>query len=101
MTYDPHTALGTALAARFAPLAVTLAASRATPWASATFTGARHRYALRIAGPKPRISAVSDGLACDEFSLRGHIVADVIATDVEDVEGHTLLTVEALTVEAA
>ena len=53
MSYDPHTALGSALVARFAPLAASLKDSRATPWASSTFTGARHRYCLHISGKNP------------------------------------------------
>lgn len=56
-----------------------------TPWASITFSGARHRLILRFAGSE----AVSDGesfvahLPEHEFHLRGRLVADATVTRVD------------------
>ena len=70
------------------------------PWASATFSGARHRLRLRIEGEGAQAAADAflDGLAEREFELAGHIVADIGL--VEDLRGDGVrLTLEALTVE--
>lgn len=56
-----------------------------SPWASITFSGARHRLVLRFAGS----DAVSDGerfiavLPEHEFKLRGRLVADATVTRVD------------------
>lgn len=65
---DPHRALLRVLAAGYPGLIVL--ASRAEPWASATFTGARHEI---------EVCAGADlaGIKEAEFDLRGHIVADI------------------------
>lgn len=66
------------------PLAVVLS-HREIPWAGITFSGARHRMALRFAGS----DAVSDGesficaLPDHEFRIRGHLVADAAVTRVD------------------
>ena len=70
------------------------------PWASATFTGARHRFRLRLDGPSA--SAAADGflrgLAEREFDLAGHILADIgLVQDLR--EDGVRLVLEALTVE--
>jgi hypothetical protein len=58
---------------------------RETPWASITFSGARHTIVLRFAGS----DAVSDGeafiaaLPDHEFRLRGQLVADASVTRVD------------------
>lgn len=56
-----------------------------TPWASITFSGARHTFVLRFAGS----DAVSDGerfvalLPDHEFRVRGQLVADAAITRVD------------------
>ncbi|MCX7282944.1 MAG: hypothetical protein NTX28_02680 [Novosphingobium sp.] len=56
-----------------------------TPWASITFSGARHTLVLRFAGS----DAVSDGeqfvtlLPDHEFRVRGQLVADAAITRVD------------------
>lgn len=106
MTADAAEALARALRGQFAGFAGTVEideiASRR--WASITFTGARHRLGLRLAGAGARAAAGAflDGLGEREFNLRGHIVADIalkgeVAADGEDAVRFTL---EALTVEA-
>lgn len=76
---------------------------RSSDWRSLTFAGERHRIDLRI--PAPAASAIArlltDGLGEAEFSIPGHIVAD-IAVDgamIEHPDGAVSLRVEALTVE--
>lgn len=83
---DPYRALLRALAERYPALVVDSGGSE--PWASATFTGARH--VLRGRG------ADLNGIEDDEFDLPGHFVADIAWT--KDGDG---LRIEALTIEAA
>jgi hypothetical protein len=73
-------------------------------WASITFTGERHRLNLCVPGPGAAAAAEAflDGLAEREFTLRGHILADIAAAQVEhEADGQVRLTLEALTVEDA
>ncbi len=80
------------------PLAELLAHSEA-PWASITFSGARHTVVLRFAGSE----AVSDGerliatLPDHEFRLRGKLVADASVVRVD----HELVPAPLLEVECA
>ena len=70
-------------------------------WASVTFSGERHRLALRLrgAGAAAAADAFLDGLDEREFALRGHILADIALLG-EVREGDVVrLTLEALTVE--
>lgn len=70
---------------------------RETPWASITFSGARHAVVLRFAGS----DATSDGeafvamLPDHEFGLRGQLVADASVTRVD----HELLPAPLMEVE--
>ncbi len=84
---DPHRALIRALAARYPGLIVL--ASRTEPWASATFTGARH---VLDCADGPDLTGLIDA----EFDLPGQLVAD-IAFNARDGR----LLIEALTVEIA
>ncbi len=69
------------------------------PWASITFTGARHTVVLRFAGS----DAVSDGerfiaaLPDHEFGLRNKLVADASVTRVD----HEVLPTPLMEVECA
>ena len=75
---------------------------RSRPWASATFSGARHQLAFRLDGEEAE--DVADRFLADieaaEFPLRGHVMADVavIARDRLD-DGVMRIRIEALTVE--
>jgi hypothetical protein len=84
---DPHAALLRALR-RHQP-GLILIESCSTPWASVTFVGDRHIFRFAPCAPAP-------DLAEAEFSLPGHIVADVAATATEGA-----LVIEALTIVAA
>lgn len=78
------------------PLAEVISQSEA-PWASITFSGARHTMVLRFAGS----DAVSDGerfvalLPDHEFRVRGQLVADAAITRVD----HELLPAPLMEVE--
>ena len=82
---DPHRALIRALVARYPGLLIL--ASAAEPWASATFTGARHE--LRF---DPNIDLA--GLEEMDLPLPGHLVADICWR----AEANAIV-IEALTIE--
>lgn len=74
---------------------------RSTPWASITFSGMRHRLALRFAGEaaEARADAMTRGLDYAEFDLGRHLLVDIAVAERERDEGGTRLVIEALTVE--
>ena len=71
------------------------------PWASATFTGERHRLTLTLTGPEAEVAAdcFLNGLSERDFPMRGHILIDIAC--VGDTRGadEVRLILEALTVE--
>ncbi len=73
---------------------------RSVDWQSLTFTGERHEISLRIAAPDAgaAVTRLSCGLADAEWSLRGHVVADIaiVAQRVEP-DGAIAVDLEALT----
>lgn len=76
-----------------------------TPWASITFTGARHRVQIELEGAGA-VGAAADliGVIGElEISLSGRIVADValIAEARRDDGRYACLDVEALTIDDA
>jgi hypothetical protein len=72
---------------------VTISAVESTPWASVTFSGARHR--LVASGEAAALDRFAAGLECDAFDLPGHIVAEIVVAG----RAARSLTIEALTVE--
>ncbi len=90
---DSQRALLRALKARLGN--VEIAAIQRTGWASATFTGTRHRLELRFGTDAARAAEAGRALPEMEFSLPGHLVAEMA---IERVEGATI-AVEALTIE--
>ena len=77
---------------------------RSTDWQSLTFIGEQHKIRLRI--PQPDAAEIAsrlvNGLEDCEFSIPGHVVAD-IAVDGEpqtNDDGSIALAIEALTVES-
>lgn len=93
----PHRRLGNLLD-RELPHGLVLGASTFRPWASANFVGARHVYPCTIAGGDAAMlcAALQDRLGSIEWTLPGHIVADVAVE--RGVEPH-MLRIEILTVE--
>ena len=77
---------------------------RSTDWQSLTFIGEQHRIQLRI--PQPDAAEITarlvNGLEDCEFSIPGHVVADVTVDGAPQAndDGSILLAIEALTVEA-
>ncbi|MGD9811576.1 MAG: hypothetical protein AB7U35_09625 [Sphingobium sp.] len=62
------------------------------PWASATFVGARHRIVLKLEGEvqEQRAEELAALLPDAEFSISGHIVADLCVDNIrtnEEAEG--------------
>jgi hypothetical protein len=79
---------------------VLVSAFRSVDWQSLTFTGERHEISLRIPGPCAAQAAalLREGLAEAEWSLKGHIVAEiVIVREYEEADGAILVGLEALT----
>lgn len=77
---------------------VLVVTSTATPWASVTFSGARHRLTLD-ARATPGLDRWLADLHEAEFALRGHLVADLAVTGIELSDGRAAVTIEVLTVE--
>jgi hypothetical protein len=76
---------------------------RSTDWQSLTFIGEQHKIRLRIPAPDAQqvASVLVHGLEDDEFSIRGHVVADVglVGEPEHNADGSITLVIEALTVE--
>lgn len=87
--------------------ALTVGGCEAERWASATFTGQRHRLHLTLRGTPAEVEAARAAIALRlpgaEFDLRGHLVADIAMTGAETsadgVAAVCEMTFEALTVE--
>lgn len=95
MTANAHRALTNALL-KFATPAE-MRGSRERPWASVTFTGARHWFALSV-GPA-RADFITTLLPDFEFDIPGHLVADISVAGTRPDGDRVILDVEALTVE--
>lgn len=74
---------------------------RSRSWASVTFTGARHELAFRLEGDGAEAAAgrFAAGLEAAEFSLAGHVLADIALVQDERQPGVARIRLEALTVE--
>lgn len=77
---------------------VTVAEADWTRWASVTFTGARHHLTL-AAEASPSLDAWLQALPEAEFALRGHLVADLVVTQVRGFGDAATVMLEILTVE--
>jgi hypothetical protein len=97
---DAATSLERALLAhaRASGCPVALVSSGCTRWASATFAGMRHMLDVRA-----RASSALDGwlagLPEAEFTLRGHLVADLVIERIRREGEATIVSLEVLTVE--
>lgn len=70
--------------------------SHERPWASVTFSGARHWITLHV--PSDRAGVLVAELPEADFNLPGQLVADLAITATRDLEADTQLDIEALTV---
>lgn len=97
---DPHTSLGNAIVQGAATAQISQSSSR--PWASITFSGLTHSFTIQFGGceAEAQARAMAARISCDEFHIRGHLVADIAAQE-PVMDGDTAtLEIEALTVEA-
>lgn len=80
-------------------VAMTQASSKS--WASATFDGAHHQIHFRLTCPQRDhwLPALPARLEAHEFTLRGHLVADIHIAQFDDRPDAALIMIEALTVE--
>ncbi len=76
---------------------------RSTDWQSLTFTGEKHTIRLRIPAPDASgiVATLVNGLEDAEFSIPGHVVADIAVEEEPHChpDGSITMTIEALTVE--
>jgi hypothetical protein len=76
---------------------------RSTDWQSLTFIGEQHKIRLRIPAPDASeiVSRLVNGIEECEFSIPGHVVADIAVSGEPERQGDgsIALTLEALTVE--
>lgn len=100
---DATTALLRALSGTFENFRMVIEEICSRSWASATFAGARHEITFRIEGDGAGAAADAflANLSAAEFSLRGHIMADIVLVAVERRAAGDAATIclEALTVE--
>ncbi len=77
-------------------------AIRTTPWASLTFTGARHTLALRFCAKDAEACAarMADGLDYAEFELGGYLVVDIAVAETAIVDAEVRILLETLIIEA-
>ena len=103
LTSDASAALRRALQAKLGPCtAFVVEEMRSRSWASVTFEGARHELTLLLTGEGAKSAADQflAGLEVEEFALRGHILADILAVERDDLaDGDVRIRLEALTVE--
>ena len=75
---------------------------RSTDWQSLTFVGERHEFQLRVPAPDAFevLTRIVAGLEEAEFSIAGHLVADIAAVGdpSRHADGSMTLSIEALTV---
>lgn len=99
---DAHDALLRALKERIGGRqTLEVRSARSESWASATFSGSRHSFALTLTGPGAIATAgrLADELDAIEFRLPGHLVADIAMAGRADGRDRSAFTIEALTVE--
>ncbi|MDF7774974.1 hypothetical protein P1X14_06940 [Sphingomonas sp. AOB5] len=97
---DALTLLARALTAgaEAAGCAVRITASDSVRWASATFTGMRHRITL-CCSAGDALDAWLATLPEAEFDLRGHLVADLVVERIRRDGDAMTVELEALTLE--
>lgn len=86
------------LAAQVGGHGITIDAIESTPWASATFNGARHRVGLG-GRATAELEAWLRALPEAELPLRGHLVADLALLSSETDGDRLRAEIEVLTVE--
>ena len=96
MRTDPHPRLVRALTSRGGGVAPVAASSR--PWASITFTGARHDLTFDL--PPDAAERMAAGLDEGALAIPGHLVADIAVVARTPCPQGVRLRIEAWTLEA-
>lgn len=76
---------------------VTVTRHDSTPWASVTFSGARHHLTIE-ARATPGLDRWLAALPETEFALRGHLVADLTIGLIEHCADRATVAIDVLTV---
>jgi hypothetical protein len=103
---NPHFALQRVILAGLTPASVTIESESVTPWASATFSGARHCFDVTVVGENAIAAAANLGtmISGDQVLINGHVVADILLSSHQLIRSSDVPTVvlgiEALTVNA-
>jgi len=92
---DPHGQLREAL---LAACPISIAASTQKSWASATFSGTRHRFECWL---EPTGRQWLEGIEERDIPLVGHFLADIAICDESRSDDRISLVIEALTVVEA
>lgn len=86
------------------PNRILLIKCRSIDWQSLTFIGERHHIRLRVSGPDAEtlVGRLTGGLENAEFTIPGHIVADIVSVGQPQRDGDGSISVEfeALTIAA-
>ena len=81
---------------------ILLSELRSVDWQSLTFTGERHEIQLRVPGPDADavVGAIVDGIEDAEFSIPGHLLADIAVAGppFSAPDGSVTLAIDALTI---
>ena len=99
---DAHDGLLRALQTRIGTkVPLEIRSARSDAWASATFSGSCHSFALALSGPDAAAATIRLAARLDviEFDLPGHLVADIALTDWVNGPDCSAFSIEALTVE--
>lgn len=99
---DPARAITAQIMSALLPVTTVLISTKSVDWASATFTGARHELTILVSGEDADLAAQSfvRNVGEIDFSIGGHIVADISAACGQRAPEGLHLLVEALSVEA-
>lgn len=82
------------------PQGIVVGRVQSVDWQSLTFVGERHELSLRLAAPDAvaALARLRDGLADAEWTLCGHVVADIVIVGEELAsDGSIRVAIEALT----
>jgi hypothetical protein len=100
---DPVKAITGQIRRRCAALATTtISGQSSVPWRSLLFDGGHHRIALNLSGDhvEAAIDAIRDGIGSDDFTISGHLIAELALSEIDRSGGDALITLDALTIQA-
>lgn len=98
---DPVKAIANRLRRRCGGLAkLSLEAGESEAWRSLLFDGGRHHFALSFDGERidEAISAICEEIDSSDFSIPGHLVAELKVAAIERHASHALIRLDAMTI---